>query len=324
MLLADPVKFPKGIKVLAAYAHAKGLKFGLHIVPGTADCIGDPVGGFGHEEIQMQQFVDWGIDFLKLDKCKFQGGWSEKLLKDTYTKWSALIAKMDAHIMLSISAYEFRDWYPSIGQMGRTTDDISATAGGMSGCKAVFDDSIPQEKNKWGLLSVMQIAEENNKWAAYGGHGYWNDPDMLVTGEQGLGLEEQRSHFALWCIMSSPLMLGDDPRNMTTQEKDIVLNKEAIAIDQDNTEQGKRIKKTGNAEIWLKKLHNGRVAVLLLNRDKMKTLNITLNFPEAGLPDNMKAKEIYSTKTIGDFASSYSAPLSPKTSLFLLLTPAER
>jgi alpha-galactosidase len=324
MLLADTVKFPHGIKALADYAHSKRLKFGLHIVPGTADCIGDKVGGFGHEEIQMQQFIDWGIDFLKIDKCKFQDGWNEALLKDTYTKWSSLIAKMAPHIVLSISAYQFRDWYPSVGQMGRTTDDISTTAGGMSGYKAVFDDSIPKETNKWDLLTVMQVAEENNKWAAKAGHGYWNDPDMLVTGEQGLSVEEQKSHFALWCIMSSPLMLGDDPRNMTTAEKNIVLNKDCIAIDQDPTEQGKRVKKNGSTEIWIKKLKNGDAAVLLLNRDKTKARDISLDFPETGLQGKITVRDIYSKTTAGIFSGGYKANVLPKTSMFILLSPVKK
>src|SRR5690242_19416447 len=67
-LRADPHKFPHGIKALADYAHSKGLKFGLHTVPGTWDCGGDKVGGYGHEKVQIQQFVNWGIDFIKLDK----------------------------------------------------------------------------------------------------------------------------------------------------------------------------------------------------------------------------------------------------------------
>ena len=69
-LVAHPVKFPHGIKPLADYAHSKGLKFGLHVVPGTHDCGGDPVGGFNREEIHVRQFVEWGLDFIKLDLCR--------------------------------------------------------------------------------------------------------------------------------------------------------------------------------------------------------------------------------------------------------------
>lgn len=78
------------------------------------------------------------------------------------------------------------------------------------------------------FLSVMTVAELNNRSAAFGGDGYWNDPDMMVTGEQGLTQEEQKAHFALWCVMAAPLMLGDDPRVMTAAEKEIVLNPIAL------------------------------------------------------------------------------------------------
>ena len=243
-LQANPKKFPHGIKVLADYAHSKGLKFGLHAVPGTHDCGGDLVGGFGHEEVQVKQFVDWGLDFIKLDKCKFTDGWNEELVTQTYNKWGDLLKNCGRDIVLSISAYQWRDWYPQIGQMARTTGDIAAkcyTEG------ALFDPPADFKKR---YNSVMEIAEINNKSAAFAGNGYWNDPDMMVTGNQGLSLDEQKSHFALWCIMSSPLILGNDPRNMTNDEKGIIMNKRAISINQDPTEQGKRIKKEGNVEVW--------------------------------------------------------------------------
>ena len=99
-LLANPVKFPHGMKVLADYAHSKGLKFGLHTLPGTDDCTGDRVGGYGHEEVQLHEFIDWGIDFIKLDLCRFESGWNEKLIKDVYTKWSNLIKQSGASILL--------------------------------------------------------------------------------------------------------------------------------------------------------------------------------------------------------------------------------
>lgn len=320
-LLPNPEKFPHGMKALADYAHSKGLKFGLHTVPGTNDCGGDKVGGFGHEEVQVHQFIDWGIDFIKLDACRFNGGWNDELLKNTYLKWNDLLKKNGADILLSVSAYKYYDWYPEAGQMGRTTDDISTIAGGMSGCTAVFDDRIPEEKNKWDLLTVMSIAEENNKWAKYAGPGYWNDPDMLVTGRQGLTNEEQKSHFALWCIMSAPLMLGNDPGNMAQDEKNIILNKDCILIDQDPTEQGKRIKTNNHSEIWVKKLQNGNVAVLLLNRDKVHGKNITINFSDISISDKVNIRDVYAKKELGAFSKSFSKSIKPRSSFFIFITP---
>src|SRR5699024_7289761 len=84
-------KFPHGMEALADYAHAKGFKFGLHVPPGTADCAGITPGVFGHEQAQVREFVKWGIDFIKLDKCHLKQGWTEKLLRATYTKWNRLL-----------------------------------------------------------------------------------------------------------------------------------------------------------------------------------------------------------------------------------------
>jgi alpha-galactosidase len=320
-LQPHPKRFAHGMKRLASYAHEHGLKFGLHTVPGTNDCTGDPVGGYGHESIQVRQFIDWGVDFIKLDKCRFATGWTEENLQATYLKWSKLLKERPQQpIVLSISAYEGRDWYPKVCQIARTTQDISAKVAGMSGCQAVFDDPIPKEINKWGMLSVMEIAETNDKWAKIAGAGYWNDPDMLVTGDQGLTNEEQKAHFALWCVMSAPLMLGNDPRNMTLQEREVILNEDAISIDQDPTEQGKRIAKVGAKEIWSKRLRGGRVALVLLNRNKEKEERIDVDLDRLGLHSDVRIKNIYAKKGVEVAKTSFAFDVAPRSCLFLLLT----
>jgi alpha-galactosidase len=320
-LLPNPDKFPHGIKPLAEYAHSKGLKLGLHTVPGTHDCTGDPVGGYGHEATQVEQFVDWGVDFVKLDKCRFAGGWNESTLQDTYLKWSKLLREKSGNsIVLSISAYEGRDWYPPVCQMARTTEDISAKVAGMSGCHAVFDTPIPKAVNKWGMLSVMEIAEINNKWARMAGGGYWNDPDMLVTGDQGLSEEEQKSHFALWCVMSAPLMLGNDPRNMTEEERSIILNDAAISIDQDPSEQGRRVARSGKKEIWAKQLRDGAVALLLLNRNREQDERFTLDLAQIGIGSAASVRDVYAEKELGPAEGSLSLDVHPNSSLFLKLS----
>ncbi|MCG6189168.1 glycoside hydrolase family 27 protein [Maribellus maritimus] len=305
-LLPNPDRFPHGIKVLADYAHSRGLKFGLHTVPGTHDCGGDAVGGFGNEEVQIQQFVDWGLDFIKLDKCKHADGWNEELLEQTYEKWQNLLEKSGRDIVLSISAYTWRDWYPEVGQMARTTGDIKARVS-----KGAVFDGIP--------LSVMGVSETNNESAQFAGNGYWNDPDMLATGEQGLTIDEQKVHFALWCIMSSPLILGNDPRNMTPEEKEIITNEIAIAVNQDPTEQGRRIQKEGNTEVWVKKLNNGKKAVLLLNRDAEKTGKIEISLEKLGLNGKVKVLDIYNGKSLGKESKSISKEVHPLSGVFLLV-----
>ena len=324
-LVPHPVKFPHGIKPLADYAHSKGLKFGLHVVPGTHDCGGDRVGGFNREEIHIRQFVEWGIDFIKLDLCrqtedtcsaceKNNGGWSEPLIKETYTKWSRLLKDCGRDILFSISAYQFRDWNPEVCNMSRTTYDIQCRINKEG---AVFDKPDRSNRN---YLSVIAAAVNNNISAKYAGNGYWNDPDMMVTGNQGLSKAEQASHFALWCIMSSPLFLGNDPRNMAQSERDIVTNSEMIGINQDPSGQGYLIKDNADSQIWMKKLLNGKVAVLLLNLDTKNRQDVILSLDGAGLSWKVKARDVMDHKDLGVFKKKITMSLEPHSCSFLILS----
>lgn len=312
-LLAHPTKFPGGMKRLADYAHVRGLKFGVHTVPGTHDCGGDAVGGHGREEAHLKQFVEWGLDFVKIDKCEYEAGWTEDQVKAAYAKWAELMTRSGRPMVFSISAYIPRDWYPEVCHMARTTYDIRSRIhpGG-----AGFDDPVVRTNH----LSVMAIAEENNQAAELAGNGYWNDPDMLVTGGHGMTQEEQKAHFALWCVMSSPLMLGNDPRNMTQAEKDIVLNRECIAVNQDPTEQGRRVRVDGHTEIWVKKLSGNRAAVLLLNRDPKSTRMVTLRADDVGMSGKLKVRDLYGKQNVGGFESTLTKMVPPHAGLFLLIS----
>jgi alpha-galactosidase len=312
-LRAHPTKFPGGMKRLADYAHARGMKFGLHTAPGTHDCGGDAVGGYGREDVHLKQFVDWGLDLVKVDKCKFEPGWTEDKVKATYAKWGDMIARTGREMVFSISAYVYRDWYPEICHMARTTYDIRARIhpGG-----AGFDDPDPRPNH----LSVMAIADQNNRAAAFAGAGYWNDPDMLVTGEHGLSHEEQKAHFALWCVMSSPLMLGNDPRNMSEAEKEIVLNRECIAVNQDPTEQGRRVRVDGTTEIWVKQLSGNRAAVLLLNRDASATRPVTLRASDVGFSGKWTVRDLFARQDLGTAASTLTKSTPPHAGWFLLIS----
>ncbi|UXX78114.1 glycoside hydrolase family 27 protein [Reichenbachiella carrageenanivorans] len=311
-LLPHPVKFPNGIKPLADYAHARNMKIGVHVVPGTHDCGGDLVGAIGHEEVHMQQFVDWELDFIKLDQCKFVNdpcsdcpktklGWSEPNAEEVYRKWSKLLYEADRDILFSISAYTYRDWYPEVCNMARTSLDIQSRIhrGG-----AYFN---PPAEIKMAHMSVMGIVEKNNAAAAHAGNGYWNDPDMLATGVQGLSINEQEAHFVLWCMMSSPLFLGNDPRVMSKHEKQLILNKELIAINQDPTEQGKIIKREGNTQVWAKQLKNGQVAVMFLNLDTACEQEMTIDLKELGFKGSVKVRDLLKGKDLGEYAKSLSA-----------------
>ncbi|MGC6430284.1 MAG: glycoside hydrolase family 27 protein [Jejuia sp.] len=297
----NTTKFPNGIKYLADYAHSKGLKLGVHVVPGSHDCGRDNVGGFGHEETHVKQFVEWGLDFIKLDLCthkfdpcsdcnKYNYGWAEESIAPTYKKWQNLLENCGRDIVLSISAYQFRDWYPETCNMARTTGDIEARIH-----KGAFFHTDTIEHT---FFSVLDIAEINNASADQAGNGYWNDPDMLVTGAHGLNEKEQVTHFNLWCIMSAPLFIGSDPRVMTDFEQNLLTNQELLTVNQDPTEQGRLIKRDGVSQIWHKKLRNGESALLFLGLKRRRFKNININLKEIGFDKNAKVKDITNNKHI--------------------------
>lgn len=330
-LVVHPQKFPNGIKPLADYAHSKGLKFGLHTVPGTHDCGKNKVGGLGHEEVHIKQFVDWSLDFVKVDKCEYsldenpdyprsdkrwKKGWEdENTIQTVYENWSNLLENCGRDILFSISAYKYRDWYPQTCNMARTTPDIKSKKSG----GAEFDGGIGKELKQGGLYSVMEVASLNNLSAEFAGNCYWNDPDMLAIGNQGLTTEQQKVHFALWCIMTSPLILGNDPRNMSDEETDMISNELAISINQDPCEQGKRLTPEGKSEIWGKKLSNGNMAFLLLNRDTTESAEFNLKFTDYGFPGKVKVTNVYKKEILTKKTRLLSATVKPQSGIFILV-----
>ncbi len=191
--------------------------------------------------------------------------------------------------------------------MARTTGDINAKVTG----GAVFEGAP---------YSVMDVSYKNNELARFAGKGYWNDPDMMVTGNQGLNVEEQKAHFALWCIMSSPLFLGNDPRNMTREEKGLVTNAMAISVNQDPTGQGRKIKTEGKTEVWVKKLEKGSLAVLLLNLDSQNSHQLSISLKELGVRRKAIIQDIYNGEHIKPVSGSISEELNPHSCSFLLVS----
>ena len=89
---------------------------------------------------------------------------------------------------------------------------------------------------------------------------------MLDVGK-GMKVNEDRAHFTLWCMMAAPLILGNDICNMTQETRDIILNKDVIAIDQDPLGiQGLRLKVEDSLQFWFKPLADGAWAFCLFNR----------------------------------------------------------
>jgi len=251
----DTKRFPNGIKYLADYIHSKGLKFGIYSDAGIKTCQGRP-GSRGYEFQDAKTYASWGVDYLKYD-------WCNTGTQDAMASYSIMRDALYAAgrpIVFSICEWGKSrpwEWAQEVGHLWRTTGDIV---------------------DRWdAMIDIVDKQKELNEFA---GPDHWNDPDMLEVGNGGMTVEEYKTHFSLWCMMSAPLMAGNDLANTSTETLEILTNKELIAIDQDRLgKQGFCFRDNGDYEIWIKKLSNDEKAVCLLNRsDEVKEVLVDFAF----------------------------------------------
>ena len=143
----------------------------------------------------------------------------------------------------------------------------------------------------------------NLKLGQVAGPGHWNDPDMLEVGNGKLTFEENKTHFSLWCMMASPLILGNDLRKLPDEKHtlEIISNRKMIAINQDKLgHQCVRYNKNMTFDYLYKKLENGKSAVCIFNKSSKHK---TLEFTPSCLPENVNFNEnlfyeVWSNKNI--------------------------
>ena len=253
----DMEKFPSGMKALADYLHAKGLKLGIYSDAGTNTCA-CYTGSLGHEYQDAIVYANWGVDYLKYDWC-FTNNINPK---GAYTLMRNALRAAGRPIFFSMCEWGSNkpwEWAADVGHSWRTTGDIGVV---FLPVPPKYDEN---GRRMWAPLSVMGIADINEPLRQYAGPGHWNDPDMLEVGN-GMTVAEDRTHFTLWCMMAAPLILGNDITNMTPETLAIITNREVIAIDQDPLGvQGLRLKKEGDLQYWFKPLEGGDWAFCVVN-----------------------------------------------------------
>lgn len=299
-IIVNAEKFPSGIKALADYIHAKGLKFGIYSDAGYQTCGGFP-GSLGHEYQDARQYAAWGVDYLKYDWCNT----GNQNAPDSYRLMRNALRQAGRPIVFSICEWGVSKpwtWAPQVGNLWRTTFDIRPCWD----CGKMAHSNGVQIEN---FIGFTKILDQQVGLEVSAGPGHWNDPDMLEVGNGELTYEENKAHFSLWCILAAPLMLGNDVRSVTPEVLNILTNKDVIGVNQDPLgRQGRKVRDDGDDEVWSKELHDGTRAVVLFNRS-LKEAEIAFTWPEIGIPESMtmtvtdlwdKAK---SSKQQGSFAS---------------------
>jgi len=311
-LQADPTRFPHGIAWLAKYMHDRGLKLGLYADFGNYTCEHYP-GSQYYMKIDAQTFASWGIDSLKVDGCNTH----VEDMNAGYPAFGQYLNKTGRPILYSCSWPDYMrldglaiNWtlIAETCNLWRLFDDIS--------------DSWPS------VSSIISYWYEQQQILTPNAHpGSWNDPDMLIIGDFGLSYEEAKTQMALWSMWSAPLLMSNDPRNITNQMRSILINKEVIRVNQDSygiqaTTVGQINTNSTVSQVWYKPLSDGGVAVTLYNpRDSTRSVPISFNFADVGWHHTAAhIRDLFLHKDLGVYNSLFGAKVSPHHVIMLKLT----
>jgi alpha-galactosidase len=279
----DGKRFPSGMKALADYIHAKGLKMGLYSDAGAKTC-GGREGSRGHEYQDALTYAGWGVDYLKYDWCNAD----DLNAQGAYTTMHDALGAAGRRVVFSVCEWGNNkpwEWAPPIAHLWRTTGDIYPC----------FD--CKKDHGTWYSWGVLQILDLQKGLRQYAGPGHWNDPDMLEVGN-GMALHEDRAHFSLWSMLAAPLIAGNDLRAMPPEVLAILTNRDVIAVDQDKLGiAGFAYATRGGVELWFRPLDRGAWAMCGLNRTA-RPQKLQLDWrKEAVVDDLSKRQAAFATTT---------------------------
>lgn len=304
-LVADPDKFPHGIKALADAVHAKGMKLGIYSCCGVRTCAGYP-GSFDHEYDDARQFAQWGVDYLKYDNCNRPNHISSEILN---RRMAMALRSTGREIDLATCQWgteAVQSWIASTG--ART-----------------FRSTVDIQDNWFSIESIARSRLERLSWSAC---GCFDDMDMLVVGLNGLSMnpevnqggctdEEYQTHFALWAMLNAPLILGCDVRKVEGRALEILQNKTLIKINQDPACKAPfKIPVYGNddAFVLVKLLSDGTYAIGLFNFGDTDA-NVSVELWDIGLTLSsnlrMSFRDCQTNDIVGSSREHFSAVLPP-------------
>ena len=318
-MVPHPERFPKGpegMRALVDHIHSLGLKAGIYSDAGDNTCgssynhdlNGLGAGLYGHDVVDAERyFNEWDFDFIKLDYC---GGQNLKL--DPEERYREIRRVIDSvatrHIRINVCRWNFPGtWVNGIGDSWRISADIRPV---------------------W--KSIKYIVGKNLYLSAYAGNGNYNDMDMLAVGynikpspfwEEGLGLSytEEEAHFGIWCIMSSPLLLGCDIEYIPEETMKIITNPELIAINQDRLGlQAHVVQHVGETYVFAKDILEkwGNTRAVALYNPADTSMQFTLTPEEIEMTGTLTVRDLNLNADLGE-CSSIEMTLPPHSAKIL-------
>lgn len=319
-LKIHPTRFKNGLKPVVDYIHGKGLKAGIYSDGGYNTCgsyhggdkDGEGVGLYQHDQQDCDMFFkDLGFDFIKVDFCGGDPVHNKDGLdlneQQRYTAIAQAIkntGRTDVRMNICRWAYP-GTWAEKAGFSWRTTQDIAPT---------------------WD--SVKDILAQNLYMSAYSGKGHYNDMDMLEVGVSWgtpLTTEDTKTHFGMWCIMNSPLLIGCNINSLSTTNLSLLKNKELIALNQDTLyQQAYLAAKVNDCYIMVKDIetHYGNKRAFAIYNPNDAAKKVTLKFSDIDLADSVALHDCFTKKDIGKFYETYEVTV-PKHGTKIYVAEAE-
>ncbi len=321
-IIPSAQKFPSGIKALADYLHKKGLKLGIYSDAAQLTCAGYTA-SLGFEQQDANTFASWGVDYLKYDYC---GAPSDSTTaKIRYKAMADALRQSGRYIVFAVCEWgERKPWLWAAnagGQLWRISGDVRDK------WRDLNRDKSKSENYSYGIADIIY---ENTQLYSYAEPGRWNDMDMLVVGLYGrkgpsgdlggIGCTdiEYQTQMSMWCMMSAQLSASNDVRQMNEATKNILMNKEIIAINQDVLgKQAEPKVLTKDLNVFVKPLANGDYAVAILNQSDVPQ-NINIKFADLGLTGKYQIRDVWQHKLIGKSNKWQGNVLKHETKVFRL------
>lgn len=347
---SDAKKFPQGIRGIADYVHAKGQKLGIYYVPGIDDdllALNPPIQGTrfrikdivftpqraaqgwgsgnaidfskpgAQEYIQSiaDLFVEWQIDFLKLDGVTPGSDHYELKIdaRPNVEAWGKALRKVRRPIWLTLSwkiDMRYNDFWRTFANALRTGSDVES-----------YDDKLTH----WPQITWRFEAARAYAWAAGRGKG-WNDLDALLVGNgemSGLTPDERRSAMTLWTISCSPLYSGDDLTKLDALGLELLTNEEVIAVQQrGNVASLFREDVNSKTQTWSARNEDGSRIVALFNLHDTEAREITISWKDLGVKGAAKVRDLWTHQNLGEVAQKFEATLAPHACRLFIIVPA--
>ena len=319
-LQIHPERFPNGMRTVVDYIHGKGLKAGIYSDAGRNTCasfwgnpkdeIGIGVGLYGHDAEDMELFFnELDFDFIKVDYCGADANNNaDKLDLDVEERYKEIAAAIKATgregVTWNICRWAFPGtWACEIADSWRTTEDISL-----------------------GWESVKSIINQSLYLSAYTSPGHYNDMDMLEVG-RGLTEEEDKTHFGMWCMMSSPLLIGCDLNDIKGNALELMQNKELIAVDQDSLGlQAYVVKRENGGYVLVKDVEEkyGLKRVVAFYNPTDAAIDMSVDFSLLDLAGDVKVRDLFAKADKGVYKNNISVNVPAHGTQIFKLEAEER